>query len=212
MSVFDVQDCCCEINSHLSLVQLLTIQRFHLWYTKPISIRNIVIKRFIEVGYDPDFVIYVLNAMSKSKSVISGSFMIAVLVTPLDEPLLWIPDNIRLYTHWDETEARSAYAYVLKSTCGYSRSPKPTSNSILFSRPPIKKTIFESSIDIKKRLISAHHDDLFKITYDGANLLIKELHSVLECSSSWNWIDISRRENMTSLLIIREYGSLNKSY
>jgi hypothetical protein len=99
MSVFEVQDCCGEINRHLSLAQLFMVRKYRLWYAKPVSIRTIVITRLVEVGYDLDVATDIVDAVYKSKSILSWSFMLAVLVTPLDRSLAWVPHNVNVYTN-----------------------------------------------------------------------------------------------------------------
>jgi hypothetical protein len=192
MSIFEVQDCCCEINRHLSLVQLLTVQKYRLWYTKPISIRNLIIARLTELGYDLDGATGVINAVQSTKSVISGSFLLAVLIIPLDEPLSWPPEvpngscNINIYRS-------TPCAPKLSRRDLQSRliiSPFITEN-FLESVSFIKETILRSWVDDGTYNTSTLHDfDALNIAYNGHALFIKGLECILTTIPSLNYIEL----------------------
>lgn len=193
MSVFEVKDCCCEINSHLSLVQLLTVQKYCLWYTKPISIRNTIVARLCELGYDLDVATDVLDAVRKSKSILSGPFMFTVLVTPLDEPLNW--DPVRRHNRFTHTIDIYTNIHGSDEICptivlsAYERARNYSLDDMCACTLPhiIDSTIFEPPIDdIAAKLFDCHNFDIFKIAYSGNTLLIKELECVLTQVSSVN--------------------------
>lgn len=185
MSVFEVQDCCHEINSHLSLIQLLTVRKYRLWHTKPISIRNIIIRRLMEFGHTHDIATDLLNSILDTKSILSGAFMLMVLITPMDQPLN--VDPFMLHTDIN------IYTDNLNSNCGTSlmRSfgvgeeglkicrMNKTAFTMVLEKHKLKETRFRSGFDVKNVLFGIPGYDFFKIAYDGVNLSVKMLESVL---------------------------------
>jgi hypothetical protein len=193
-----VQDCLDEINRHLSLVQLLTVRKYRLWYVKPVSIRTIVINRLVELGYDLDVATDIINAVHKSKSILSGPFMLLVLVTPLDAPLELNPENIPrnfdIYTNLHVSEELYPSMMIQSAySCARNHNWDDIKNTSIISRPlpktSIEETIFDPPVDdIARKLFNGHNFCALKVAYNGNTLFIKELECVLTEGSSLNSI------------------------
>jgi hypothetical protein len=172
------------------------VQKYRLWYTNPISIRSVIIRRLCELGYPVAVANDVIDAVHESKSILSGPFMLAVLVTPLDELLrwpvgwCWFPENVDVYTNKHSSDkiypsrmVENAYSHASNYIPDWDAI---NDGSIRFLRPYVEEIIFESQIDdLAGKLFDSHDFDFFKIAYDGHTLLIKDLNSVINMAGSF---------------------------
>ena len=191
----DISDIRHEISKHLPLIDSLLLFNRALIPRKP-HIREIILQRLKEMGFSADEAIEFLEGVYSTKSVISGSFMLAVLVTPMDEPLLWKPDDIDVYSYRIEGDncsfcsgfsyKRSAFGEFLcsKSMTGEECADYPILN-IIANRKwekvglKINEVVVENTVSSLRDFVFDTFDfDFCKITYDGKTLSIAKPETV----------------------------------
>lgn len=192
----EVSDIRYEISQHLPLIDSLVLFNHGIFPRKP-DIKKIVLQRLKEMGFNNDEAIEFLEQVVKTRSVISGSFMLAVLVSPMDGPLLWQPDDIDVYcfqsNHRKCSAGRASSRQI--SLFGEFLCSKGMSGEACCAYPIISimcnrrwekdgRKINEVIVDRKIRSLRDFIFDTFdfdfcKITYDGKTLSIKDSNSVL---------------------------------
>lgn len=193
----EVSDIRYEVSHHLCLIDTLILFNHKILPRKP-SIKEVVIRRLVEMGFDKEEAMEFLEQVHNTNSVISGSFMLAILVSPMDEPLLWKPEDIDVYCFQsDHKQCSFCNKYSSRiSLFGEFLCSKGMNGEICCDYPilnitcnrkwkksdlTINEIIIEKQVDSLRDFIFDTFDfDFCKIAYDGKTLSIKDPTSVLE--------------------------------
>jgi hypothetical protein len=196
--IFHHTDICHEICQYLPLIDVLLLIKYKI-ITYKVNIRKEVMKRLIELNYHRLFAENILDNIEKTGSLLSGSFMLGVMISPMGGKLSWMPEDLDVYSF-------SAVGHI----CDYCRRKYTASSkftTFLCSQgmqlekrckyPELQivtdfKAVSDDAVAINNILVDpeAHSLKEFvyntfdfnfaKITYDGQHLSIHSPFSVLE--------------------------------
>ena len=199
--VFCIEELCGEVGKYLPLIQLYVLSEDSVWKFKSVPIGPELIKRLEEKGKGLSKILDHLN----DNAVLSGSFLLSVLVSPKIGGLGWISDDIDVYCR----KEGSCMENKVCGNCGHD-----IAYYTLFSEGlchmgavmedlglcyPIMKiignrkwklsgqiintvTIDVSQTDIKQFIFDTFDFDFCKVTYDGKKLSIFDINSIFKKS------------------------------
>jgi hypothetical protein len=194
----EIDDMCFEIGRNLPFVEVLYLSK-HRIIKGHISFKDLFIKRLCEMGMDNTHARAFNEHLVKCQAVVSGSFLLSILVTPMNQPLLWNPDDIDVYCyqadedyicpHCNGTFARASK--FAEFTCQHKYKPEGGMMypllSIIENRCWTKGDVVINELIIDKKVKSLK-DFIFdtfdfnfcKSTYDGTTLSVFDIDSIRE--------------------------------
>lgn len=107
MNVFGIKELCERIAGYLPPASVLLLIKERIFCSDwKFNIKQLIVRRLVELGFDNQTATSLLNHLGRTNSFISGSFMVSVLVSPSNYALEWIPNDIDIYSGLGSTYAQ----------------------------------------------------------------------------------------------------------
>lgn len=199
--VFAISDCCYEINKYLPLIDTLVSTNNKILTFSSINIRKIIEDRLVEIGFTRANAVDFLDAINSTGSVISGSFLLSVLVSVPGMPLAWKPHDIDTYCPQEFDNHTCQYcdrcpitsSRMSEFMCKHKMKDNHEGRSypiiqIIANRTwksdtiTINEVIMSKNLDVslKSFIFDTFDFDFCKVTYDGETLSIYDPISILK--------------------------------
>lgn len=203
--VFAVSDCCYEISKHLPLIDTLVGTNNKILSISSLNIRRIIEDRLIEIGWSRTKAVYFLDTVKRTGSIISGSFLLSVLVSVPSMPLSWKPEDIDIYSPQasddyicphckcspEITSRMSEFMCIFEMKDNYTGHPytilkikrsRKWESTCEYYSVTINEMIISKDLNVplKQFIFDTFDFDFCKVTYDGETLSIYDPISILK--------------------------------
>jgi len=194
---FEIYDICREVSRYLPFIEVLVLVKHRIFLCE-IDIREVVISRLIEMGLTRPEAKEFIEQVEKTGSVLSGSFMLSLMVTPIGQPMAWRPDDIDIYCYGAEQDYRCPHCgggfarptvfaefMCLHKFSSIDGSIYPVL-SIIENRSWSRGGIEINEIVLDKKIVSpkdfvfdTFDFDFCKVTYDGKRLSMADPEAIV---------------------------------
>lgn len=188
--------CCAHISNYLPVIQTLVLAKWTKWAFK-ISVRDQVAHRFKEMGISSTSTGQFLSRLKDTGSVISGSFLVAVLVSEPQSLLEWSPNDIDVYSpitvskgscavcgspcrHTAFTASMVELGAIAKLTKPYPMPGLLAARNWDLSGAVVNEIMLDRGVDLRSFVFGVFDFDFCKATFDGATLAVFDPETVLQ--------------------------------